>query len=49
MEMKRYVDSHVVENETDQILKVVWVICRAPGGTPEVVNLTGWGGEEAKK
>lgn len=34
---------HQEVNEGDE--EVVWVICRAPGGTPEVVNLTGWGGE----
>lgn len=28
--------------------EVVWVIVRAPGGVPKVVNLTGWNGEEVK-
>jgi quercetin dioxygenase-like cupin family protein len=34
----------VNEGDTD----VVWVIVRAPGGVPQVVNLTGWGGTEVK-
>lgn len=37
---------HKEVNNGDE--EAVWVICRAPGGTPEVVNLTGWGGEEVK-
>ena len=37
---------HQEANEADE--EVVWVICRAPGGVPEVVNLTGWGGDETK-
>ncbi len=37
---------HQEANEGDE--EVVWVICRAPGGVPEVVNLTGWGGDEVK-
>ena len=28
--------------------EVIWVIVRSPGGTPEVYNLTGWGGDEVK-
>lgn len=35
---------HKEVNDGDE--EVVWVIVRAPGGTPEVVNLTGWKGEE---
>ncbi|KAJ4414489.1 hypothetical protein N0V82_007886 [Gnomoniopsis sp. IMI 355080] len=37
---------HKEVNEGDE--EVVWVIVRAPGGVPEVVNLTGWKGEEVK-
>lgn len=37
---------HKEVNDGDE--EVVWVIVRAPGGVPEVVNLTGWKGEEAK-
>lgn len=37
---------HKEVNEGDE--EVVWVIVRAPGGIPEVVNLTGWKGEEVK-
>lgn len=37
---------HQEVNDGDE--EVVWVICRAPGGVPEVVNLTGWGGDEVK-
>lgn len=37
---------HKEVNEGDE--EVVWVIVRAPGGVPEVVNLTGWKGEELK-
>ncbi|ROW01293.1 hypothetical protein VMCG_05922 [Cytospora schulzeri] len=36
---------HKEVNDGDE--EVVWVIVRAPGGVPEVVNLTGWKGEEA--
>ncbi|KAI1626412.1 RmlC-like cupin domain-containing protein [Exophiala viscosa] len=32
---------HQEVNEGEE--EVVWVIVRAPGGTPEVVNLQGWG------
>ncbi|KAJ9137060.1 hypothetical protein NKR23_g9340 [Pleurostoma richardsiae] len=35
---------HQEANDGDD--EVVWVICRAPGGLPEVVNLTGWGGDK---
>lgn len=34
---------HQEVNDGDE--EVVWVIVRAPGGVPEVVNLTGWKGE----
>lgn len=37
---------HKEVNEGDE--EVVWVIVRAPGGIPEVVNLSGWKGEEVK-
>lgn len=37
---------HKEVNDGDE--EVVWVIVRAPGGVPEVVNLTGWKGEEVK-
>lgn len=37
---------HKEVNDGDD--EVVWVIVRAPGGVPEVVNLTGWRGEEVK-
>lgn len=37
---------HKEVNEGDE--EVVWVIVRAPGSIPEVVNLTGWKGEEVK-
>lgn len=37
---------HKEVNEGDE--EVVWVIVRAPGGIPEVVNLTGWKGDETK-
>lgn len=37
---------HKEVNDGDE--EVVWVIVRAPGGTPEVVNLTEWKGEEEK-
>lgn len=37
---------HKEVNEGDE--EVVWVIVRAPGGVPEVVNLTGWKGEQAE-
>lgn len=33
---------HQEANDGDE--ECVWVIARAPGGTPEVVNLSGWGG-----
>lgn len=34
---------HKEVNDGDE--EVVWVIVRAPGGVPEVVNLTGWKGQ----
>jgi hypothetical protein len=37
---------HQEVNESDG--DVVWIIHRAPGGTPVVVNLEGWGGGEVK-
>lgn len=37
---------HKEVNDGDE--EVVWVIVRAPGGVPEVVNLTGWKGEAVK-
>lgn len=35
---------HKEANDGDE--EVVWVIVRAPGGIPEVVNLDGWKGKE---